>query len=481
MKLVREVGEPGERQEDLFQHAQSLDAQGRDEEARRAYLGALAADSRHLPALLGLAGLLMKTRYLQAAKTVLGRALQEEPRSPLAHTCLATLLADEGETAAACEHYESALRWDPQYEGAHKGLAVLLLRRGETEAARRHGEAGFRGLASPWSYRGTGRPISLVLVRSALGGNVPIEDLVSDTVYRKWTLVPEFCDPGAALPPHDLVWNVVGDADRCPDALGKAALALARSRAPVLNPPLRVLATGRAANAARLSRLPGVVTPRTAEYPREDLAAPGAAATLAAAGFTWPLLFRSPGFQTGLHFVKVDRPEDLPAAVEGLPGPKLLAIQFIDTTGQDGKYRKYRAMMINGKLHPLHLAVSRSWKVHYFSADMVDCPEHRGEDQAFLCDMPNVLGSRSMQALRRIQETLGLDYAGCDFGIDRRGNVVVFEANATMVMPAPAGEAFAYRTVAVRRARRAVVRMILRRARSSIEKRGEVRGWRAGP
>ena len=41
-------------------------------------------------------------------------------------------------------------------------------------------------------------------------------------------------------------------------------------------------------------------------------------------------------------------------------------------------------MMIDGRLYPLHLAVSRRWKIHFFSADMSDSAEHRAEDRAFL-------------------------------------------------------------------------------------------------
>jgi|GEM_PF-5775965 glutathione synthase/RimK-type ligase-like ATP-grasp enzyme len=51
-----------------------------------------------------------------------------------------------------------------------------------------------------------------------------------------------------------------------------------------------------------------------------------------------------------------------------------------------------------------------------------------------------------MTALAEIGRTLALDYAGVDFGIDPAGNVVVFEANATMaVFPPPEGEQWAYR------------------------------------
>ena len=95
--------------------------------------------------------------------------------------------------------------------------------------------------------------------------------------------------------------------------------------------------------------------------------------------------------------------------------------------------------MIAGRLYPAHLAVSnQQWKIHYFSADMADNAEHRAEDEAFLRDMPRVLGARAMSALEGIRDRLGLDYAGIDFGLDDRGNVLFFEANASMTIHPPA-------------------------------------------
>ena len=46
-----------------------------------------------------------------------------------------------------------------------------------------------------------------------------------------------------------------------------------------------------------------------------------------------------------------------------------------------------------------------------------------------------------MQALDRIRATLGLEYAGVDFAIARDGSVLLFEANATMIVFPPGPEA----------------------------------------
>jgi D-alanine-D-alanine ligase-like ATP-grasp enzyme len=97
---------------------------------------------------------------------------------------------------------------------------------------------------------------------------------------------------------------------------------------------------------------------------------------------------------------------------------------------------------------------------------MADHAEHRLEDGAFLNDMRAVLGANAVAALQRVAETLGLDYGGIDFALDAAGNVIVFEANATMTVPLPEPDAmWDYRRAPVARIHTAVRRMLVRRAR----------------
>jgi hypothetical protein len=99
--------------------------------------------------------------------------------------------------------------------------------------------------------------------------------------------------------------------------------------------------------------------------------------------------------------------DELSSTVSKLPGKEradaeVLAIEYMDARGADGCARKFRVMMIGGKLYPLHLAVSGNWKVHYFSAEMADCPEHRSEEAEFLAEMPKVVGGKGMRALTQL-------------------------------------------------------------------------------
>ncbi|MGB7282727.1 MAG: hypothetical protein WBE13_10730 [Candidatus Acidiferrum sp.] len=240
-----------------------------------------------------------------------------------------------------------------------------------------------------------------------------------------------------ALPAHQIVVNGIGDAEVAADALAAADSVLALTTAPILNSPVAVRATSRSNNARRLRGLPGIVTPLTTVLSREQLSVSDAEATLVRLGFRFPLLLRAPGFHTGQHFLRVESFETLPSALSQLPGKELIVMQYLDARAPDGKSRKYRVMMIDGQLYPVHLAISSHWKIHFFNAEMADNAHHRAEDAAFLGNMPEVLGPSAMTALGRIQSVLALDYGGIDFGLNANGEILVFEANAAMAVNPP--------------------------------------------
>ncbi len=211
----------------------------------------------------------------------------------------------------------------------------------------------------------------------------------------------------------------------------------------------------------RLAALPGVAAPRTRRFRRNDISAE----LLAAEGFAFPLLLRSPGFHAGDNFELVTDAAQLPAALAELPGNDLYAIAFYDARAHDGWVRKYRVVFIDGRPYPVHLAIAQQWKVHYFSGAMAESATHRAEEQRFLDGMDAVLGADGMATLGKIGATLQLDYGGVDFGRDRYGRIIVFEANATMaVYPPPDDTLWDYRRAAHANAIAAVRAMLVERA-----------------
>jgi glutathione synthase/RimK-type ligase-like ATP-grasp enzyme len=99
---------------------------------------------------------------------------------------------------------------------------------------------------------------------------------------------------------------------------------------------------------------------------------------------------------------------------------------------------------------------------------MADRPDLRAEEAAFLADMPKAIGPRAMAALQAIQERLGLDYAGVDFGLGADGRLLLFEANATMTITPPEPDPiWNYRRAPIARALEAAKSMLRSRAASS--------------
>jgi tetratricopeptide (TPR) repeat protein len=451
----------------LFERACLLNEMGRNEAAKQAYLEVLTRCPAHVGALNNLGTLLYFTGYRNAARSSYTEAIRQHPDQPMAHVNLGNLFLEAGELAAAREHYEAALSIDTQFAEAHQGLGNLLAELGQEEAAAQHQRLGHRDRrATELPYRGEGEPLPVLLLSSGRRGDVPIRHLLDDQIFRTFVVLPNVFDPDAPLPEHQVVFNAIGDADLCKQALNRAVKLVDRTFAPVINAPAAVLNTGRASNALRLRDVPGVIAPRIASLSREGLTGPEALEALERRSLQFPLLLRAPGFHNGRHFLFVQNAAELAGAIAELPGDDLTAIEYLDARGDDGLCRKYRVMMIGGRLYPLHLAISSNWKIHYVSADMADNAEHRAEEADFLEDMPGVLGSRAMAALAEIQNILGLDYAGIDFGLNSQGHVLLFEANATMtVVPPGQDRRWDYRRAAIQRVEDAVRAMVAGKAR----------------
>jgi len=432
-----------------FARACCLEDLARYEQAKHAYADVLRREPANFGALTNLGSLLHMHGQRTVARALYTKAVIEHPDEPMAYVNLGNALLEDGDHAGAEAAYHAGLRVKPDYSNLHFALSLFYRDGGDADSALKHHQLAFvKPLVRVAPYYGQGPAVDVLLLMAAHGGNVVTNPFFDNSVVRLYTLVAEGYQPWLELPPHHAIFNGIGDVDRSLVPLRVAREIVARSGAPVINAPDAVLASGRASVTERLARIPGVIAPRTIALPRSAITSD----ELTKRGFTFPLLLRSPGHHTGNHFEWVTSPAALDALRDTLPGIELLVIAYLDGRGPDGMYRKYRVLFIGGKLYPLHLAISPNWKVHYFSADMADRPDHRAEEAIFLSDMAAALGPKTIAALEQIATTLGLDYGGIDFGLDAAGNILLYEANATMaVFPPPEDEHFAYRRAPVDR------------------------------
>lgn len=445
-----------------FAHACMLDELGWSARARTAYAAILSAEPFHFGALTNLATLDLNDGRLEAAAARYRTATAKHPARHEGFANLGNALALAGEARASRTAYDHALALDPAAYHAHLGLAALDRAAGDERAATAHEIAAFaRPIVRTAPYRGEGKPLRALVLLAANGGNLVTTLLLDDRRLEATSAIVETIG-SAPLPAHDLIVNAIADADRSADALRAAATAIAASGRPAINPPERVLATGRLAIAQRLGDIPDVMTPRVAALGRADVTPD----SLRAHGFAFPVLLRAAGYHAGVHFERVPTADRLAEALSALPGEAFFAIEPLPTRAADGRYRKYRVVFVDGQPYPVHLAVGKDWNVHYFSSELRTSAAARDEEAAFLTDMRGHIGPRAVRALTAIGARLALDYAGADFALDAQGRVLVFEANAAMALYLPEPEPyFAYRRPAVERVRAAFDALLRARAK----------------
>ena len=387
--LIPETGE------DLFRLARVLQLQGQDGEAMAQYERALAVAPAMTGALCNLAALHGKAGQRDQAAECLRRALQTDPASNVLNYNMAIVLRQQGRLAdaAACSDRMAY----PQ----------------------------------PLAVSTAPEPRRVVLVASALVGNVPTEVLLPGQVNTLVTWQVEYATDAqeAALPDYDVAFNAIGNADVLDDALPR--LRQFHARRPMLNNPDAVAQTRRDCLPQLLAGLPGVVVPAAVRVPRGALQAPELPARLQAAGISFPVLVRPIVGHGGEGVTFVASPDQL-AALQLHEADAYYVTAFHDYRLEDGYFRKYRAVFVGGMPYAYHLAISPNWLVHYFSADMLSAPWKREEEARFLQDPAAALGADTWARVAAIGARLNLDYAGVDFAVLPDGRVLVFEANATM-------------------------------------------------
>ena len=225
----------------------------------------------------------------------------------------------------------------------------------------------------------------------------------------------------------DLIVNVICDPDSSDKALKKVIQIIeAGKEVPVINHPLKIFNTARDKVYQLLKDIKGLVVPKVWRFAPRRLK--DIKEFIEKENIKFPFLFRPAGSHTGQGLVKIDNEEQISELERfAFDGSDYYIVEFYDFKSEDGLYRKYRVYFVDKKPYPRHLIASKGWNIHAsnFNEFMTQEP-YKTERAEFL----NNFDIEKFKPLSEIVDKIGLDYFAIDFGIDKEGNLVIFEVNS---------------------------------------------------
>ncbi|MGI9211224.1 MAG: ATP-grasp domain-containing protein [Methylococcaceae bacterium] len=267
-----------------------------------------------------------------------------------------------------------------------------------------------------------------VLAPGDLMANTPLEFLLEHSAITLHLLylrtIDDLCEP---LPAHDVLFVAVGESDQNRPLLEALAERLRDWPKPVINRPEYILETSRDRACALLADIPGVLIPETACLHRSLL--PRLMEDL-----TQVLIVRPIDSHAGHHLEKLSRISDVQDYLEEVPDEWFYVSSFIDYSGTDGRFRKYRIVLLGEQSYAGHLAISEHWMVHYLNAGMTESAEKRAEEARFMACFDTDFAVRHAQALADILHRTRLDYLILDCAELADGTLLIFEIDTSAVL-----------------------------------------------
>jgi len=413
----------------------ALMAQGKLDEAGASFEQAVAYKSGYAEAHNNLGVAYKKRGKIDEAAASYRRALAIHPDYAKALLNLGTAYFVKKDYPHAMECYQASLKLEPDQVEAHQNIALILTEAGCMDEAQQHRDSAYRKQAV--FIDAAPNPLRSVLVLWAAGwGNVPIEFLLPTQTNTRIIWMMEYATEAQAhaLPNYDVVFNAIGDQDVTGPTQASVTRFLRECGKPVLNLPAAVQHTSRDLIPALFEVIPNVLAPVTVRLPTKILKDQ----VLATSGIRLPVLVRPFGSHGGQHLVKLESPQELNELVT-FNAESYYVTNYHDYRSGDGHYRKYRIVFVDRCPYPYHLAIGDHWMIHYETAGMLTEPWKRAEEALFLEDPGKAIGAEAMAAIEAIGRKLDLDYCGIDFSILPDGRVLVFEANATMLVHPEAG------------------------------------------
>ena len=283
-------------------------------------------------------------------------------------------------------------------------------------------------------------PVKVLALKAPgdLMANTPFECLLEQADIQVDVL---YVDGGSAdtirLPEHDVLIVAACASDANAAVLARIGTLVSGHPRRILNRPERVALTTRDVAYALLGKAPGICMAHTVRLPRQRLvdAASGAWDLSQAVDGRYPFIVRPVGSHAGQGLEKVSDAHELGAYVTSAEDvDEYYVAPFIDYSGADGLFRKYRIVLIEGKPFLCHMGISHHWVVHYPYQEMIAHPERREEEASLMASFDSTFAVRHSQALRAVAELTGLDYVGFDCAETADGRLLIFEIATAMVI-----------------------------------------------
>jgi len=278
----------------------------------------------------------------------------------------------------------------------------------------------------------------VIMAAGPLMANTPIECLLqhSDIAVELLYLSPQLALPDE-LPEHDLVFIAVAESDANQTVLERLSSVI-WSR-PLVNKPELIAKLSRDNTYLQLEDIPNVLVPQTNRIEREaleqstDLANEDSVASLLESG-VGSIIIRPVDSHAGRDLSKLDSAEDLVDYLKNTSDMDFYVSYFVDFRSEEGNYKKYRVVLIDGTPFLCHMAISDHWMIHYLNAGMGESSEKREEEAAMMELFDQDFGKRHAEAFQAIHERIGLDYLGIDCGETYDGELLIFEIDSNMVV-----------------------------------------------
>jgi hypothetical protein len=256
--------------------------------------------------------------------------------------------------------------------------------------------------------------------------NIPIDFIVDRAATTVHKLYLTGDDPLPPLPHYDAVLNAIAESRAAVPYLEAARRFVHGQTKPSLNAAERVGAIARERLPQTLGSVDATVPP-VSEVSREAL-------ERSEVPVPYPLILRPVGSHAGHDLSRIADVEELRAYLKGTPAKAFFASPFVDYASADGYFRKYRFVYVDGEPFPVHEAISPNWMIHYYNAPMAEHAWMRDEEAGFLRDPWTRFSGPLEAAVRQVAAAVGLEYFGIDCAIGRDGRLLVFEADAAMLV-----------------------------------------------